>query len=366
MPMVKGGILTGGAGTTTGRLRITIPHYKANSMQSFIIDIYEYNTDRMQSIQVGGYSYSDTAASWYNTSVIALMDSDNRDLTVRFGANTTDQKQYVSVGEVDTTWGYPQVVVRNYMAGHSTSSAEMITNPFTVEFVTTDGATYNDSHSDNQPYANWSKIEGKPSTFAPIIGTASDEAMAGNTTIPSGNAVIDWTQAGAGTIHTDNYIENVVQTTVSGSSGSCTGNAATASAVPYSGLTGTVPTWNQNTTGSAGSVAWGNITSKPYIETATVTSATATTVVAIVPHATYNAVFFDFVIKNGTNVRAGTVYACHNGASTPLVEFAETSTVDLGDTSDVTLSVAISGTNMFLQAVTTSSTWTIKSLIRAI
>ena len=366
MPMVKGGILTGGAGTTTGRLRITIPHYQANSMQSFIIDIYEYNTDRMQSIQVGGYSYSDSNASWYNTSVIALMDSDNRDLTVRFGANTTAQKQYVAVGEVDTTWGYPQVIVRNYMAGHSTSSAEMITNPFTIEFVTTDGATYNDSHSDNQPYANWSKIEGKPSTFAPIIGTASDEAMAGNTTIPSGNAVIDWTQAGAGTIHTDNYIENVVQTTVSGSSGSCTGNAATASAVPYSGLTGTVPTWNQNTTGSAGSVAYDDITGRPYIEASTITSSTSTDNVHGVAHATYTAAFFDFVIKNGTNVRAGTVYACHNGASTPLVEFTETSTVDLGDTSDVTLAVVIANNNLTLQATTTSNSWTIKSLIRAI
>jgi hypothetical protein len=33
--------------------------------------------------------------------------------------------------------------------------------------------------------------------------------------------------------------------------------------IGYSQLTGTVPTWNQNTTGSAGSVAWGNITDKP-------------------------------------------------------------------------------------------------------
>ena len=96
------------------------------------------------------------------------------------------------------------------------------------------------------------------------------------------------------------------------------------------------------------------------------TSATATTIVAEVKHALFSAAFFDFVIKNGTNVRAGTVYACHNGASTPLVEFAETSTVDLGDTSDVTLSVVISGNNMNLQAVTTSSTWAIKSLVRTI
>ena len=124
---------------------------------------------------------------------------------------------------------------------------------------------------------------------------------------------------------------------------------------------------NVGTLSTAGDATFGGSVKvkNALIDNASVTSATATTVVAIVPHATYNAVFFDFVIKNGTNVRAGTVYACHNGASTPLVEFAETSTVDLGDTSDVTLSVAISGTNMFLQAVTTSSTWTIKSLIRA-
>jgi len=36
--------------------------------------------------------------------------------------------------------------------------------------------------------------------------------------------------------------------------GSVSGNAATATNVPYSGLTGTVPTWNQNTTGTASNV----------------------------------------------------------------------------------------------------------------
>tara|TARA_R110001606_G_scaffold120992_1_gene252913 strand:- start:1301 stop:2884 length:1584 start_codon:yes stop_codon:yes gene_type:complete len=99
------------------------------------------------------------------------------------------------------------------------------------------------------------------------------------------------------------------------------------------------------------------------IDAASVTSATATTDVESVVHATYTAAFFDFVIKNGTNVRAGVVYACHDGTT---VSFTETSTVDLGDTSDVTLSVVIVGSNMILRATSTSSTWTIKSLIRAI
>ena len=103
--------------------------------------------------------------------------------------------------------------------------------------------------------------------------------------------------------------------------------------------------------------------SDALIDTASTTSATATTIVATIAHATYSAIFFDFVIKNGTNVRAGTLAVCHDGTT---VEYAETSTVDLGDTSDVTLSSNISGTAIRLIATSTSSTWTIKSLIRAI
>ena len=90
---------------------------------------------------------------------------------------------------------------------------------------------------------------------------------------------------------------------------------------------------------------------------------TGTETIAQVSTGTYTAAFFDFVIKNGTNVRAGTVYSCHDGTN---VEFTETSTVDLGDTSDVSLSVDISGTNMRLRATTTSNNWSVKSLVRAI
>ena len=90
---------------------------------------------------------------------------------------------------------------------------------------------------------------------------------------------------------------------------------------------------------------------------------TGTETVANVAIATYTAAFFDFVIKKTTNVRSGTVYACHDGTS---VVFTETSTNDLGDTSDVTLSVDISGGNMRLLATTTSDDWSVKSLIRAI
>jgi len=90
---------------------------------------------------------------------------------------------------------------------------------------------------------------------------------------------------------------------------------------------------------------------------------TGAEVVAQVSTSTYTAAFFDFVIKKVGNIRSGTVYACHDGTN---VEFTETSTQDLGDTSDVTLSVDISGTNLRLIATVTSDDWIIKSLIRAI
>ena len=98
-------------------------------------------------------------------------------------------------------------------------------------------------------------------------------------------------------------------------------------------------------------------------ENTNIDASTSPELVGQVAIATYTAAFFDFVVKKGTNIRSGTVYACHDGTN---VEFTETSTNDLGDTSDVTLSVDISGANMRLLATVTSDDWSVKSLIRAI
>jgi len=89
----------------------------------------------------------------------------------------------------------------------------------------------------------------------------------------------------------------------------------------------------------------------------------AAEVVAQVSTTYYKAAFFDYVVKKGTNVRAGIVSACHDGTN---VEFIETSTQDLGDTSDVALSVDISGTDLRLIATVASDDWSVTTLIRAI
>ena len=93
------------------------------------------------------------------------------------------------------------------------------------------------------------------------------------------------------------------------------------------------------------------------------TSATTTTTIASVNKTTYGAAFFDYVAYKGSNIRAGTITAVNDGTN---VEYNETSTTSLGDTSDITFEVVIASTQMSLKATTTSSTWTIKTMVRAL
>ena len=51
------------------------------------------------------------------------------------------------------------------------------------------------------------------------IGTSGSTAMAGNTSIPSGNAIIDWTGSGAGTIHASNYTNTTYSEATSSDAG---------------------------------------------------------------------------------------------------------------------------------------------------
>ena len=73
------------------------------------------------------------------------------------------------------------------------------------------------------------------------------------------------------------------------------------------------------------------------------------------------AAFFDYVVKNSTNVRAGTITAATDGTN---VEYNEISTVDLGNTSDIKLKVVLDGSNLILQATAASDDWNVSSFIR--
>lgn len=89
-----------------------------------------------------------------------------------------------------------------------------------------------------------------------------------------------------------------------------------------------------------------------------------TEVITTIVKANYKAAFFDYIVASGTgNLRAGTIQSVWNDTE---IRYTDVSTTDIGDTSDVVLSVAVNGSNIELRATTLSNNWIVKSLVRTI
>jgi hypothetical protein len=69
---------------------------------------------------------------------------------------------------------------------------------------------------------------------------------------------------------------------------------------------------------------------------------------------------FDYVVKNGLNMRAGVIMSAWNGMD---VVYNESSTIDIGNTSGVTFNVTSTGK---LNAVVTNGNWSVQVLYRAL
>ena len=104
----------------------------------------------------------------------------------------------------------------------------------------------------------------------------------------------------------------------------------------------------------SGSIIIGNSAS---IGSKCVTISSTTQIVNLSP---FDGANFDYVVKNGSNMRAGVIMSVWNGSNSV---YNESSTMDLGNTSGVTFNVTSSGG---LNVVITSGTWTVEVLYRAL
>ena len=77
----------------------------------------------------------------------------------------------------------------------------------------------------------------------------------------------------------------------------------------------------------------------------------------------YMAGFFDYVASSNGNARAGTVFTVWNGNS---LEFTETSTNDIGSTTNLVLSASLLAGAVRLQGTSLSGSWNVKTLTRMI
>jgi hypothetical protein len=82
-----------------------------------------------------------------------------------------------------------------------------------------------------------------------------------------------------------------------------------------------------------------------------------------VPVSAYTGAFFDYTILNSTGARAGNIMSIFSGST---VEFSETTTNDIGSTSDVTFTMSNDGSNATLQVSATTTGWEVKTIVRSI
>lgn len=97
--------------------------------------------------------------------------------------------------------------------------------------------------------------------------------------------------------------------------------------------------------------------------TSSITAVTQSNVVVLQRFTgSYNAVFFDYLAMSASNSRAGILFGTWNNTSMSYTEYAD---VDIGDTSQVTMSMDLSQSYIqLLTNVNTSLNWTIRSMGR--
>ncbi len=81
------------------------------------------------------------------------------------------------------------------------------------------------------------------------------------------------------------------------------------------------------------------------------------------PMSAYTGAWYEYTVSNTGGVRAGSIVSVFSGNTAVLDEY---STTDIGDTSDIQLSVSADTTNAYLQVSATTTGWEVKTIVRSI
>jgi hypothetical protein len=106
--------------TETGAIKITYPVGYTNTMHRVKVNIYNYAVNQAYTVYFGGYNYS-PGPFWTNVFAYTIgPSSTNFNPTVRFGYDGTNMVVYI--GELNTSWSYPQFFIEEVETGFNLSS----------------------------------------------------------------------------------------------------------------------------------------------------------------------------------------------------------------------------------------------------
>ena len=348
------------SGIVTGAIRIKLPVSWTNTMMRIKVRIYDYSTGESFDVNLAGYNHTGSGGYWVNTT--AWIDSQSgidRNFTVRFGYDNSCCIIYI--GELASSWTYVKVNVIDVMLNHSGTVGAWATGDWAIT-TTTSGFVAVTKTITNCQTNNWART-GQDVYFGSGTGNVGIGTTSGI------DARLKLVQANSGTNNTIITQDNARKIFIGRDSIKATDLSNNAAMLYIQQNDGeatfggpvfmdaglTVGTTNAHTAQIGLKHLLG------YCENTDIDIGTED--IKTLALATYQAVFFDYLVKNGTNLRAGTITAVHDGTN---VTFNEVSTVDVGNTGDIKLGVIISGTNLKLQATVLSNNWIVKANIRGI
>jgi len=153
-----GGSYVTSTSSVTGAIQITLPTTNY-PMVRFTVKVYTYDGLSFE-ISCGGHTSGNV---WYNT--FAYMTTQNRSaLNVRFcySGGTT----YVYIGDLGSTWSYPQVFITDVQVGYATYSASQWNAGWAVAF---NSSTYNNISATHTVYPPTSSSNNTNPAYASIF-----------------------------------------------------------------------------------------------------------------------------------------------------------------------------------------------------
>jgi len=116
------------------------------------------------------------------------------------------------------------------------------------------------------------------------------------------------------------------------------------------------------TVNSDNTILWGNNTSPSLNTTIKKSINSGLSEVYSIPVSAYTGGFFEYTVT-GAGARAGSIMSIFSGTS---IDYNETTTNDIGDTSGITFDMNISGGTANLTVSATTNSWEIKTIVRSI
>ena len=171
--------------SVTGAMTIQLPYGATSTMAHYLITLFNYQAGTSSRIHVWVYNYN-SAGGQILTPTVVVLGSPQK---VRIGYYNS--KLSIIIGDVSTSWKYPQVWVNEVDRGYNSYSS-VLTN-VTVSYLTDISSVIALTNPDQTKFpVSWGEVTDKPTTFPPSSHTHTKSQITDFPTSMPASDVYSW------------------------------------------------------------------------------------------------------------------------------------------------------------------------------